>query len=295
MFDVCVIGPITRDVVRRPGMAPRVQPGGVVYYAGHALRRLGLKVAVVTKATADDADELLHSLRGSGVEVFCRPSARTTVFENAYRGDHLDFREQSVASISDPFTLDDLAGVRARVLYLGPLNESDLDSGFIAAVARQGGCVYLDVQGLLRRVVDGKVEPMAWNASREGLAHVHALKADLAEAQLLSGEQDPEQAARRIAEMGPKEVLVTLASHGSLILANDEIHAIPAYSPSRIIDATGCGDSYFAGYIHSRLQARDIVAAGHCATAVAVLKLGRNGPFTGTEHEVAEMLGRPRI
>jgi len=293
MFDICVIGPITRDIIRIAGKPQKEMPGGVVYYASHTYRSLGLRTAVITKAVQQDADELLQELRQIGVQTYCRHSDSTTVFENVYKGGNLDCREQSVASVAAPFTSVDLADMEARAFHLGPLTESDMDPVFIEAVSRRGERVGLDVQGLLRKVVNGKVQPIDWAEKRAGLAYVDALKADLQEAQLLSGKEDPEQAAYQIAEFGPSEVIITLGSRGSLILAQGKLQRIPAYSPPQIVDATGCGDTYFAGYIFQRLKSGDVAAAGRFATAVAMLKLGHDGPFSGSERDAQSVLNKP--
>ncbi|NIR38379.1 MAG: ribokinase, partial [Actinobacteria bacterium] len=70
----------------------------------------------------------------------------------------------------------------------------------------------------------------------------------------------PEEAARRIAELGPREVIVTLGGDGSVVLARDVLHRIEAHPPSRLVDATGCGDTFLAAYMAHRLGSDDVAA-----------------------------------
>ena len=212
------------------------------------------------------------------------------MFENTYAGDSLNCREQAVTSLAAPFTCDDLADIQAKVFHLGPLVDRDMPTAFLDAVRRRGGWVSLDVQGFMRTAVNGRIRAREWGEKRAGLACVDMVKADLEEARLLSGEPDPAEAARRIAELGPKEVIVTLGSGGSLILDGDRLHRIPAFRPRQCADATGCGDSYIAGYIFYRLKSDDIVAAGRFAAALAALKLECFGPFRGSECDVYAVL-----
>ena len=53
MFDVCVIGHVTRDVITIKGKTKKVAPGGTAYYTGIACRSLGLRTSVVTKVATD--------------------------------------------------------------------------------------------------------------------------------------------------------------------------------------------------------------------------------------------------
>ena len=290
MYDVCIIGHVTRDISVFNGRPGSQMPGGVVNYAGIALQSLGLKTAVITKAAKVDADEILGQLRKIGAKVYCLDSRATTVFENNYSGNGLEFRKQKVRSIANAFDPRGLPPVWAKTIHLGPLTNGEMSAGFVKAVFERGGRVFLDVQGFLREIENGKVRLIDWPEKREVLAHVHVLKANLPEAQFLSGEKEPERAARKLAELGPEEVILTRGSNGSLILAGERLYDISAYPPRVVADPTGCGDTYSAGYIFRRLQSDDIGAAGRFAAALAALKLERHGPFTGNAQEVQARL-----
>ena len=283
MHTICVIGHLAWDVRTLDGRPGKKMPGGVVYYAGIAFQSLGLSTAVITKAAKHDADEILQKLQEAGVRTYCWYSEKTTVFENIYLSDGFDIRNQKIRSIAAAFDPRDLGEVRAKTFHLGPLTSAEMSIGFLKAVSERGDCVSLDVQGFLRKVEQGKVRLVDWPDKREGLAQVDVLKADYREARILSGEEDPERAVRALADFGPKEVIVTLGSKGSLILAKGSLYRIAAFPPRTAGDPTGCGDSYCAGYIFHRLKSDDIEAAGRFAAALATLKLERHGPFTGDE------------
>lgn len=291
MFDVCIIGHVTRDIIRLHRRASNEMPGGVSYYAGMALRSLGLETAVISKAAKKDADEIMAKLQRIGVRTYCSATAATTVFENDYSGDGLEIRDQRVRSVASAFDPRDLGRLRAKIFHLGPLTDGEMSVGFLKAVSRRRGRVFLDVQGFLRRIDHGQVHLVDWRDKREGLVHVDILKANLPEARILSGEDDPEGAARAIADLGPAEVVVTLGGEGSLLLASGRVYRVPAFQPRAMADPTGCGDSYSAGYIFCRLQSDDIEAAGRFAAALATLKLQCNGPFVGDAREIRVLLG----
>ena len=290
MFDALVIGHVTRDLIAIEGAGHREQPGGAAYYTAMVLAGLGLDVAVLTKVAADDDALVLGGLEARGVTVVRGRAPVTTRFENIYAGPDLERRTQRLTSIAPPFAAPDLGDIEARLFCLGPLIGADMAPGFLAAVAARGGRVALDVQGLMREVRGGAVHPRAWREKAAGLASVDVLKADLAEARLLSGAAEPERAARHLADLGPGEVVITMAAEGALVLADGALHPIPALAPRAIVDPTGCGDSFLAGYLARRLGGDDAAAAGRFAAALATAKLERAGPFTGDAAEVRARL-----
>ena len=79
---------------------------------------------------------------------------------------------------------------------------------------------------------------------------------------------------------------MTLGSEGSVIYRDKQFHEIPAYPPSRLIDATGCGDTYAAGYLYRRAVGAPIDECGRFAAAMATLKLEKSGPFSGSIDDI---------
>jgi sugar/nucleoside kinase (ribokinase family) len=273
-----VVGHVTKDLIRIPGREDRIMTGGSAFYASIALSRLGFSVVTVTKmAPADDA--LLDSMRSAGIELIVRPSQTTTVFENSYGGAQLSERKQRVPSIAAPFTADDLAGLAGDVVHLGPLTADEMGPGIFAAARRVAPKVSFDAQGILRRVVDQAVVATRPRELARLLEHVDLLKVDDAEAEALVGERDPSQAAAALAALGPLEVLVTFADRGSLIRSSEGNARIAAIPPREIIDATGCGDTYLAGYTAARLRDEPPQRAARIAAAAASLKLEDYGPL----------------
>lgn len=279
-YDVCVIGHLTRDRVEAPGRSTKL-PGGTFYYTAMALARLkSLRLAACTRASGD-AFDALAALRKAGVALHLGPSIVTTSFVNRYTGIRPDHREQAVTALADSLTRGDLEGVAARWFHLGPLTAGDIELDLIPALARRGR-VSLDVQGLLRHVVNTRIVVRDWPGKLDFLPAVTALKASEDEARLLTGTGDMALAARRIAAWGVSEVIVTLGRRGSLVFHQGELERIPAFLPRAEIDPTGCGDTYMAGYLYQRLADRDPAFAGHFGAAMATCKLGRYGPFDGS-------------
>jgi len=151
--------------------------------------------------------------------------------------------------------------------------------------------VSLDVQGYLREVRNKNVHAIDWPAKKEALKHVHVLKANESEMMVLTGETDVRKGARILFDWGVSEVVITLGSMGSVIFDGRDFHTIPAYIPTTsVVDATGCGDTYMAGYLYKRAKGAGVEEAGHFAAAMSGLKTAVPGAFEGAEDEVIAFL-----
>ena len=56
----------------------------------------------MTKVAQSDRARLLGDVKGDKIEVFCKDSKTTSVFENTYRPDNLDTRFQEIKAIGAP-------------------------------------------------------------------------------------------------------------------------------------------------------------------------------------------------
>ena len=141
------------------------------------------------------------------------------------------------------------------------------------------GPVALDIQGFVRVPRKGDLRFEVWPDLAEGLKHVTYLKTDRAEAELLTGQTDLHQAARRLASFGPREVVITESS-GVTTYANDRFYHA-SFRPRSQVGRTGRGDTCFAAYLTQRLR-HDPDTALQFAAALTSLKMETPGPFQGS-------------
>lgn len=283
MTDICCIGHITNDVIITPSSETHL-PGGTAYYFArgiHAMNAANPKVSFsVLTAMADADTEVIRQLQKIGIDIECLPSPHTLFFENKYGAD-FNGREQRVLSTANPFTLDQISQVNARYVILGSLLANDFPIEAFPLLHSRS-CLVVDVQGFLREVRGEKVYAVDWESKLQALPYVDVLKVNEYEMEVLTGSADPRQAALKLADWGVREVLLTFGSYGSLIY-DAEAHSfyeIPAYKPAKLIDATGCGDTYVTGYIFKRAQGCSVAESGDYAARVSSLKLQCSGPLT---------------
>ena len=284
---ICCIGHITHDRVITPHFEADM-PGGTAYYFAKALCNLSHCDFQLVTCVGEDALPVVNALREQGIEVISLPSRNTVCFENKY-GDNMDDRSQRVLAKADPFTVGGLEEVDAEVYHLGTLLADDFDLEVIKALSSRG-VLSMDVQGFLREVDGEQVKAVDYEDKLATLPYVDILKANEREMETLTGSSDPFKAAELLASWGVKEVLLTLGEKGSIIYSEGKFHEIPAYPVERAVDATGCGDTYMAGYLFKRSQGASIDDAGRFAAAMCSLKLAEKGPFVGTEEDIEKII-----
>ena len=288
MNDICCIGHITLDKIITPKQTIYM-PGGTSYYFSHGISHLNdWKNYKLVTSLAPSEYSSVDELTGKGLNVEIIPSKKTVYFENSY-GINQNNRTQRVLAKADPFTVEKIQHIEAKIFHLGSLLSDDFSLDVIKYLSKKG-ILSVDAQGYLREVRGEKEYPIDWSEKKEALKYVHILKVNEHEAKVLTGLDDYQAAARQLAEWGVKEVLLTLGSEGSIIYAENSFYYIPAYPPKEVVDATGCGDTYMLGYLYMRNKGVSYEEAGCFAAALSTVKLEKSGPFSGTEEDAWKII-----
>lgn len=282
-FRLCCIGHITHDRVITPEIEKEI-PGGTAYYFAKALACLKADNFLLLTKVGKDSEYVLEELEKDGIEVKNISSRETVFFENRYDS-NLNDRAQRVLSKADSFELKNLKDIKADVYHLGTLLADDFSSDFIKYLS-QRGIVSVDIQGYLRQVEGKEVISRDFKEKIEILPFVDILKVNENEMETLTGVRDPYEAARIISEWGVGEIHITMGALGAVVYKDGNYYNIKAYKPKRLTDATGCGDTYMAGYLYQRCKGSTIVSAAKFASAMCALKLEDTGPFHGCEDDV---------
>jgi sugar/nucleoside kinase (ribokinase family) len=289
--DIAVIGHFARDKIIFRG-EEWVSSGGSVYYGAIPLRRMGLRVAVVTRLKQDDFG-LLDELKDEGILVFAQPAERTSGIENTYFTDGMDRRLCKPLGFAGPFRIEDLPDIQASTFLVGPIMAGEVDIPLIRTLSAKG-TMALDAQGFVRVREGESLAFRDWPQKREGLSLVDVLKVDTAEADVLTGQTDVHQAMRELAAYGPKEIVLT-RPQGVLVYAGREYHQA-SFNPREVKGRTGRGDTCFAAYLGRRLTA-DPAEACRFAAAMTSLKLEQPGPFRGNwaMRSASSSVARPSV
>ncbi|WP_329079297.1 MULTISPECIES: carbohydrate kinase family protein [unclassified Streptosporangium] len=169
----------------------------------------------------------------------------------------------------------------ARVVHLGGMDVTWglYDPAFFALLdeARAAGTIV--TMDLLSNMPD------LMRGVRSFLPHVDYLLPNEEQALLMSGAGevgDVEEAASALLAQGASAVLVTLGADGSLIADAEGLTRVPALDVP-VVDTTGCGDAYCAGFIAGLVDGRDVAGAARLGTALAARVAGGLGSDAGLD------------
>jgi sugar/nucleoside kinase (ribokinase family) len=74
---------------------------------------------------------------------------------------------------------------------------------------------------------------------------------------------------------------VTCGPNGSLVVHDGEVLEIPAHPADRVIDTTGAGDLYAAGFLYGYTAGKPLELCGRLGSMAATAVLGHTGPRPG--------------
>ncbi len=276
----------------------KVEPSGRILSgcstnAALALAKMGEPVRLVGAVGDDFKEQFVKDLARYGIEYEIVPSRETGGFKLIYYDDYGRRTLDLLGRADDIAVIDRRWYADAKAVLIGPiLGEVSFDT--IAEIRRSfDGLFFCDPQGLIRGADDqGRIFHEKVAGIEEAIAQFDIVKPNELEGEILTGidcRRDPYEAARIIKSWGPKVVIVTLAELGSLVYDGREFIDIPPY-PVDLVDATGSGDVYMAGFTFEYLKTGgDLRQAGCYASCTSSIMIENVGPdFTMTEQLIRE-------
>jgi sugar/nucleoside kinase (ribokinase family) len=267
----------------------RITAAGAAAGTAVDLAKIGVPVASLGAVGDDElGDFLIMVMRNRGVDVagiVRKPGEQTAASILPIRPDggrpsfHVPGANLGL-SLAD---LDKERVTGAKVVHLGGMDVTWglHDPAFFALldkVRADGTVVTMD---LLSNMAD------LMPAVRAFLPHVDYFLPNEEQALMLTGTATVEEAAAALLAEGMRGVLVTLGAEGSLVATEAGLTRVPALDVP-VVDTTGCGDAYCAGFVAGLIEGRDVVGAARLGTAVAARVAGGLGSDAGLDGPVTD-------
>jgi len=285
-FDIAFLGQYTKDrIVDKNGS--RIVNGGAYYYGAAAAAAMGLKVAAITRLAEEDFPSF-SPLIERGVMVKAIATPKSTCLRLFYPSNNPDERILSVTSIAQPFEPSDIESVSAPIWSIGASIRGEVSLEVLKAIKAKNARIGLDAQGFVRVVRDGQLAyDSDWPEKREVLSLVDVFKADVVEAEILTGTRDLYEAARILARFDVPEFVLTHGG-GVVVYAEGSYFEAP-FLPKTMEGRSGRGDTCLSSYLSARIFMPP-KAATLWAAALTSLKMETLGPFLGTRDDVEQAI-----
>ncbi|MBI1244562.1 MAG: adenosine kinase [Alphaproteobacteria bacterium] len=122
--------------------------------------------------------------------------------------------------------------------------------------------------------------------------HVDVLFANEAEILSLYETKNFEEVLPHLRAKPQRIAAVTRSEKGSVAIGNGEVHAVPALAGVKVVDTTGAGDLYAAGFLHGLTTGRDLATCAKLGSICAGEIISHYGarPETGLREFAARHL-----
>jgi sugar/nucleoside kinase (ribokinase family) len=247
-MSLLVVGSVAYDSVETPfGEAQETLGGSAVFFSASASFQAPVKlVGVVGEDFGADALDFLAA-RGVNLDGLTRAEGKTFRWKGRYG---FDLNEaQTLATELNVFSA-----------FAPQLNEAQRKAE-VVFLANIHPKLQLDVLSQVERPKLVAADTMNyWIQSElpallEVLKRVDMLVINESEARQLSGQSNTIKAAAKIAEMGPKVVVIKRGEYGSLMRVGESLFLAPAYPLEDVFDPTGAGDTFAGGLMGTLARA----------------------------------------
>jgi len=179
--------------------------------------------------------------------------------------------DRGFISYQDPFPPYALEPViqaqKPKWVVNAPFDGSPESLRLVDLIHRQGGRVFTDCQYVTRTLSEPGLTDM--------LRAIDIFAPNQSEACQLTGVEDPREAAARLAEYCPL-VVVKCGGQGAYAFTGGRLYHSPAL-PVEVVDTTGAGDSFNAGFLYAYLRGEPLETCLRCGNICGGLSTTRHG------------------
>jgi len=294
-LEVVCVGILVADVIARPvrelpqrGQLMLVDEmvthiGGCAANTGIGLARLGVRTGVVGKVGNDAfGDFVQKTLAENGVDTRAivkdnqtRTSATMVMVDEGGERSFIHYMGANAELVFEDLDLDYILG--ARLLHVaGTFVMTKFDgepTTRLLKLAKQRGLItsldtVFDAQGRWMSLIE------------DALPYVDYFVPSLEEAKRITNRERPEEVAQVLIDHGVKCVALKMGEAGCYLRSGETSLRLPAFKVA-VVDATGAGDAFAAGFLTGVSKGWDLEKTGRFANAVGACCVQAVGTTAG--------------
>ena len=271
-----------------------INAGGEGVNGSIASAKLGMKSSLLCFLGNDQAGDLIEvELEKNGVDTGCivhtseNPTPVTVIFV-ADDGNRKSITNNAHSynfhpeRYPDRFT--DTKAVVIGSLFRAPFNDPDVIRAVVSEAHSKGIPVFADTKiPNFRRLTLDEIA--------DSLSMIDYITPNEDEARFFTGEDEPEKMAAAFLEKGVKNVVLKLGGKGCLLMNSNETIYVPAHKID-VVDATGAGDNFMAGFVSELIRGsdvRDALAFANACGAICTTAVG-TGTALKNRDQVLKMI-----
>jgi len=281
-IDLATVGHILNEVVKYPEKTIGPVLGGPAAYTAVASARLKVKTGIVTKIGEDVPRTLLEPFYEAGVDVrgLKIEGENTTtnylIYDN--RGDKTLVYLKKAPRIRFEDVPEDY--LKSKFIHVCPL-DFEVPIETLMSLKEAGLRLSVDLGGYggATSIRHPSRDEEAKKFFEEAIKYFEIVRASLEDCRHIFGDRRdlPKHAVRFFVDKGADIGLVTLGEEGAILLTRKgDFYKIPGFK-SKIVDVTGAGDVFCAGFLSEYLRTEDPLKSVIFGCAAASLLTEKTG------------------
>jgi len=278
--DVVVIGHVIKETIKFPERTIGPILGSPAAYSSVAAARLGVKAGITTRVGKDIPQDLLKPLFEAGVDTAGLKVEGEDTTTNLLLYDASGNKRFRYLKKAPDILFNDIprSYLAAPIFYICPINyEVSLET--IRYIHSLDKIVAMDLGGWggAASTTHPKGEK-DYHILKKLMKYLRIVKASIEDCRYLFHSRDipANEIPHLFVEWGAKIGIVTLGENGSIVANKKKELRVPAFS-GNVIDCTGAGDVYSAGFLAEYLRTKNVEKSALFASATSSLVIEDSG------------------
>lgn len=281
MVDIICLGNILNETIKFSNKVISQILGGPAAYSSGCLASLGVNVGIITKIGSDFPREFLKIFDEIGVDTSGLIVGKSSTKNNLIY-DKEGNKIVKYLTKADNITFNDIPKLYldAQIFYICPV-DYEVDFETIKKIHKLNKIIAVDLGGYGGGTSVHNPIVKDWKEIKKMSPYCNMVKASKEDIGHIFKENISEQeAAEKIIAWGAEVVIITIGENGCYIKDKSIEKYISSYPLEKVIDQTGAGDCFFAGFLAKYLKCNDLIQSSVYGNATSSYILERSGGVT---------------